>query len=95
MEKDAVDFERIRDYMSKHPTASVLELTQETGVDAAVITRFRREGRLMSRDKLDGVHLCAACGIPISAGGFCGECTSKLRSATAKGQKKTGPYRRP
>jgi len=74
LEKDNADFERLRQYILTHPYASVLELSQETGVEPAVITRFHREGRFINREKQEGNLLCAQCGAPVPAGQFCKEC---------------------
>ncbi|NLM36612.1 MAG: hypothetical protein GX202_00615 [Firmicutes bacterium] len=49
VEKDRADFELIQDYLLTHPYVSALELSLETGVEPAVITRFQREGRISLR----------------------------------------------
>ncbi|HHT49381.1 MAG TPA: MerR family transcriptional regulator [Firmicutes bacterium] len=78
--KDTEDFAKIWEYLSKRPSAAVLELSRETGVEPAVINRFRREGRLVIDPKKGGDHFCAACGIPIHEGRFCSDCATQLRN---------------
>ncbi|NLM36613.1 MAG: hypothetical protein GX202_00620 [Firmicutes bacterium] len=76
-EKDQADYELIREYLLTHPYVSALELSQGTGVEPAVITRFQREGRLALREKQEGELLCAVCGIPVPAGQSCPGCGRK------------------
>ena len=80
--KEEEDFQKIRDYMRENPGVSTLELSQETGVGASVITRFLREGRLTTGEmEEDSTGLiCESCGAPIYQGRFCKKCVNKLGS---------------
>ena len=53
-ERDTKDFAKIWDYVQRHPRVSAIELSLETGVDASVILRFQREGRLTTEEKKEG-----------------------------------------
>lgn len=87
LEKDRVDFERIREYMLTHPYVSALELSRETGVKPAVITRFQREGRFISREQQEAELRCTACGEAITAGQICNDCLKKLGSPRQRPKK--------
>ncbi|HBL35780.1 MAG TPA: hypothetical protein DD734_03890 [Firmicutes bacterium] len=50
-ERDTIDFAKIWEYVQSHPRVSALELSRETGVDASVVLRFQREGRLTAVEK--------------------------------------------
>ena len=87
--KEEEDFQKIWDYMREHPGVSVLELSRKTGVEPAVITRFRREGRLASDEMNDdsGGKVCESCGAPIYQGRYCNKCVGKLRSELTQAAK--------
>ena len=86
LEKDNADFARIQDYLLTHPYVSALELSRETGVDPAVITRLQREGRFINREQQEGTLVCATCGALVPAGQLCQDCAKKrgLLKSTAK-----------
>lgn len=78
--KDTDDFTKIWEYLSVHPSATVLELSEATGVAPAVINRFRREGRLVIDPKKGEKLFCLSCGKQIYEGRFCSDCANRLRT---------------
>jgi hypothetical protein len=42
------DFSKVRDYLYQNPNSTIPEVSEATGVDVRVITRFLREGRIES-----------------------------------------------
>lgn len=73
-------FKVVKSYLYDHPDANVFETAQSTGVSEKIILDFLREDRL-SIKAADGMLLCESCGMPISAGRYCGKCQNSLESA--------------
>ncbi|HEY8392433.1 MAG TPA: MerR family transcriptional regulator [Capillibacterium sp.] len=78
--KDTDDFTKVWEYLSERPSASVLEISKATGVEAVVINRFRREGRLVIDPKKGEKLFCLSCGKQIYEGRFCSDCANQLRT---------------
>lgn len=69
--------QKVLSYVRDHPNATVGEVVEATGVDAAVIRRMIREGRFEDTNiQLD--YPCARCGKPIIKGKFCQDCLMRL-----------------
>lgn len=79
-EEDERDFDRVREYLRRHPRADIEELHQETGVEREKILGFLREGRLeVDRDGISSVYRCRICGKVISHGRICLDCLEKFK----------------
>lgn len=70
--KEEEDFNRVKDYLKKNPTASIPEIIEATEVSEAKISKFIRAGRLSIKPT------CESCGKVIDSGRFCPECRVKL-----------------
>ena len=78
-------FERVKDYIREHETATMQEISDDNDVSVKQIKQWVKEERLiLSEASLDGV-LCEHCGRPITSGRFCDKCkaamANNLRSA--------------
>ena len=71
-------YQLVRDYLREHRTATITELSEETGVPVKQITKFIREGRLSLKDNPNMSYPCESCGILIREGNLCGSCRQKL-----------------
>lgn len=80
IEEEERQFTMVKDYIWEHPGASMHELVENTGVDAKLVLRFLKEGRL-EMDTADGLLVCEKCGAPITSGTMCAKCKEKLSKA--------------
>lgn len=81
------DFEKVREYLFSHPNSTTLEVTKATGVDAKVISRLLREGRILADNiqASDGEELrCEKCGQAIVRGRFCEKCVEEMKNEFQK-----------
>ncbi len=73
-------FDLIKNYLYNYPSATVLELSEKTGVEEATILHFLREGRLEMKSA-DGSLCCEKCGKPVTSGRMCKECAGSISNA--------------
>lgn len=79
IDKEEDEFRVVRVYVRENPGATIIETSEETGVDEETILRFLREGRLISRGlKASYVIHCERCGALIDDGRYCHSCLSEL-----------------
>lgn len=71
-------FEAVRKYLRHHRDASMVEVSEETGVDVDMIIDMIRDGRLIIRDNPNLSYGCERCGSPTQAGRYCAQCTKEL-----------------
>lgn len=72
------DFEKVRKFLREYPGATIQEVSAATEVSAQLIYKFLREGRLeVSKDSPIAL-LCENCGVRITSGRFCINCSRKL-----------------
>lgn len=71
-------FEMCREYLRKHRTATVTELSEETGVTVRQITKFIVERRISTDDFPGITYKCEVCGAPIIQNRLCDNCRSRL-----------------
>ncbi|HHW57516.1 MAG TPA: MerR family transcriptional regulator [Clostridia bacterium] len=84
--QDEEDFMKVRDYLDAHPSATMLEISQNTQVSTKKIMDFLKEGRLILSSTNINIGLkCERCGKPILTGRFCEECRTKLSRELMKG----------
>jgi len=81
-QQDEADFTKIRQYIINHPKSSALEISEATGIDPRIITRFMREGRLEfdEFDTSDSGLTCEKCGKDIKSGRYCENCLAQLHN---------------
>ncbi len=77
LEKEDDEYAIVRRYVRDYPGASVLEVSEATGVEEEKILQFLRDGRLISRGMSYAAE-CERCGKSISGGRYCGNCLKEL-----------------
>ncbi|NLU51098.1 MAG: hypothetical protein GXX09_12025 [Syntrophomonadaceae bacterium] len=81
-EVEEQEFTIVRQYVRKHPGATILQVAEETGVDEEKILRFLKEGRLVSKGLAAGASItCERCGARIEQGRYCRSCVQELDNA--------------
>ncbi|MCL2126045.1 MAG: hypothetical protein FWH33_09040 [Oscillospiraceae bacterium] len=81
------DFITVRDYIYDNPNASskIDKVSEETGVERAVILHLLREGRLiLDNPDSDGLLFCELCKTPINTGRMCKDCKGKVANTMSK-----------
>lgn len=76
---DEEDFKRVKEYLYDNPGATVMEVSEETGVSEKQILRYLRESRIEIRDENNIFLDCERCGKPIKSGRFCDTCVGELQ----------------
>ncbi len=78
-------FEVVKRYLEDNPDATLDVLAADTGIEKAVVLRFIRSGRLVTRPQAG--LTCERCGRPIETGVVCPRCaqemTKEIRDLTA------------
>lgn len=77
--KEDKKYERCAEYLREHRGASLMELSEETGVSVSLISRFIREGRISLLNHPSLTYPCQSCGKEIRSGNLCESCLSRLR----------------
>lgn len=76
--KDEEDFEKVRKFLREFPGANMQEVSHNTGVSPAKISRWLKEERLEVSEDSPVALNCEKCGIRIRSGRFCVECSKGL-----------------
>ena len=76
-DKEEEMFGQARDYIKEHPGATIMEVSEKTGVSEEKIFRFLRDGRIVSSNVNLGL-VCESCGAPISSGRACDKCKKEI-----------------
>lgn len=74
-------FETVRAYLRKNRDATMLQVTEDTGVPSEFIIDMIRDGRLILRDNPNLNYPCERCGNPTQAGRYCASCTKELSAS--------------
>ena len=76
------DFIVVRDYIYDNKKADIDEVSEETGVNKAIVLHLLREGRLqiVSAESSGGLLFCEVCKKPISKGRLCEACRNDVSS---------------
>lgn len=79
--EDEKMFETVYKFVRKKANreASILEVSEATGVPEKTILRFVKEGRLRASQFPNLTFPCESCGQPIASGRICGDCNNNLR----------------
>lgn len=72
------EFEKVRKFLREYPGATMQEVSAATGVSAQLIYRFLKEGRIEVAHDSPIALLCENCGVRITSGRFCVNCSKKL-----------------
>ena len=80
------DFITVRDYIYDNEYADMDTVSEETGVDKAIILYLLKEGRLELSGEAGGggVLVCEVCKKPINTGRMCPACKDSLSSTMKK-----------
>lgn len=78
LDKEEQEFEEVRRYLKENPGASVMEISEITGVHEDKILKWMREGRIDASYRADGRITCKRCGTSITAGNLCSKCAQSL-----------------
>lgn len=76
---DIEDFKKVKDYLYDNPGATIVEVSEETGVDEKKILRYLRESRIEIRESDNLLLDCQRCGKPIRSGRFCDPCIIAMK----------------
>jgi len=83
IEMDQV-FIKVREYIYDYPNSTVVEVSENTGVDTEIIMEFLREGKLELKEATMLLE-CKSCGKAIKTGVMCKECLSRFETEMKKG----------
>lgn len=74
-------YQVVRDYVRQHPTATVLQVSKETGVSVPRIYDFVRKGKLVAQSPDSDLAVeCVVCGRRILSGRVCDRCRGGLKN---------------
>ncbi|MDI3327905.1 MAG: flagellar protein [Alicyclobacillaceae bacterium] len=76
-------YQKVRAYVSEHRGATIMEVSEATGVDPDLVLKFLREGRLAVVSGKNLKYPCERCGREITVGRFCDRCTAELAKGFA------------
>ncbi len=71
-QKEQEEYEAIRNFLSKRPGASLLEVAKEVGVSETKLLKYLKQGSITTTR--GGIHGCHGCGKLIEVGKFCDSC---------------------
>ena len=71
-------FLKVKDYLRENPGSNMYEVNQATGVSAAHIEKFLRQGRLEVAEGSPIALTCERCGKKIVTGKYCNECKNEM-----------------
>ncbi|NLW47348.1 MAG: MerR family transcriptional regulator [Firmicutes bacterium] len=90
LRQEQEDFEKIREYLFKNPNSSTADVSEATGVELKVISRFLKEGRIEAdyiQMSGDSALACEKCGKPVKTGRFCEDCIKQMQADFGKAAK--------
>ena len=79
-EFDDTEFDKVKEYLNEHGTATAYEISQATGVTEKTIRRYLTESRLEIPEGSPIFIQCTVCGCDIRSGKYCMDCASRLSS---------------
>ena len=71
-------FQKVKEYLRENPGANMYEVNKATGVSAALIEKFLRQGRLQVAVDSPIALTCDRCGTKIPTGKLCNECKKTI-----------------
>ncbi len=97
--EDERNFEKVRDFLREYKDTDISVVSERTGVSAKKITRYLRDGRLLSSGLSPLSIQCERCDVPIQSGRYCERCkqdlhkdmeTTKRKTSEKKSEKEKG-----
>ena len=79
LKNDEDDFKKVKEYLYNNPGATIVEVSEETGVEENQILRYLRESRIEIKEEDNLLLDCERCGIPIRSGRFCDACVASMQ----------------
>lgn len=76
-------FKQVKEYIRSNETAGLKEVSEEFGVNQAIILRWVREERLEFAEHSEVGIDCESCGTTIKSGKYCHSCKEKLANTLA------------
>ncbi|QHQ63544.1 MerR family transcriptional regulator [Anaerocolumna sedimenticola] len=76
--EDEAEFEIVKDYIYENLSATIMQVSKETGVKIARIKSYLKDGRLVIPDGSVIFLNCEICGTNIKFGRLCRECADSL-----------------
>jgi len=77
-------FLKVREYIYENPNSTVLEVSENKGVDQEIIMEFLRDGKLELKEASMLLE-CKSCGKPIKTGTLCNSCLMNFETEMKKG----------
>lgn len=71
-------FLKVKDYLRDNPGSNMYEVNQATGVSAALIEKFLKQGRLQVTEDSPIALTCERCGKRVPTGRYCKDCKNEL-----------------
>ena len=78
-------FQKVKDYIVEHGTATAEEISKEVGVSEGTILQYLRDGRIEIPENSPIFIKCEKCHCDIRYGRYCQECASKMKGELKKG----------
>ncbi|GAA0377806.1 membrane protein [Paenibacillus motobuensis] len=72
------EYEKCLEYLREHKSATMIELSEATGVTTRQITKFIKEGRISIANNPNMMYPCEVCGVLIYEGNMCDSCRNRL-----------------
>ena len=96
VKKEDEQFGVVKKYLTEKPGSSVERISRDTGIQADLVARFVRQGRIVGtgQENTDS-SVCSICKRPISKGKICARCYSALSGLPSKELAGIGQAERP
>lgn len=92
--KEDERFKIVREYIYDYPGATLVEVSEETGVEEDVILRYIRAGKLEIVGENSSLLIeCERCGRGIRTGRFCDVCIEEMRKGLSPDIKQKKPQK--
>jgi len=76
---DMEDFKKVKDYLYDNPGATIVEVSDQTGVNEKKILRYLRESKIEIIENDNLLLDCQRCGTAIRSGRFCDPCVIAMK----------------
>lgn len=81
------DYGKVREYLDSHRGATVVEVSDATGISKGKIRQMLKDDRIEIAPGSAMFIFCEKCGAPIRSGRFCNSCANEKSSAMIAAQK--------
>lgn len=71
-------FKKVKDYLYEHKGVGFYELKEATEVDAEMLRKWLKEGRIEFAKGVESGLVCERCGEPIPSGRYCEKCKAEM-----------------